>query len=323
MQTHKSNSTRRFSALLVLLAAPLACARVPDEPEHSGSADANDPSGEQAIASAERPRQDVDLRGATLQDLRTPAQSEALLRVARQVPHAIRNDECVSGVDRDTCAWAQSADALVVATVRAVRLATTPIAGPAEGGPWKWYDACKKVAPALEIDLDVEHDLAAKVAGVTTVRVGKRQLDNFAPGIKRSKDGSVKWNVAEGEAGPLQPGQRVLAALHYVKGQKVWSLMGEMLAAIDSEGIVRTPRAGCLSRLPKELDQKGLPTVVDRLKTCVAQPVSTAAVDLGAQRLRAWGDDPASGASSHPANYMAAECLEPDFVPHEPNEALE
>jgi hypothetical protein len=322
MQTHPLNFSRKFSALLVLLATPLACARVLDEPEHSDSAGADEQPA-QSISPADQPRQDVERRLATLRDLRSPAQGEALMRVARQVPHAVRNDECVSGSERDMCAWAQAADALVVATVRAVRLATTPIAGPAEGAPWKWYDACKKVAPALEIDLDVEHDLAAKVTGVTTVRVGKRQLDGFTPSLRRSKDGSVRWNVAEGETGPLQPGQRVLVALHYVKSQKVWSLMGEMFAAVDSEGIVRTPRAGCLSRLPKELDQKGLPSVVDRLKACVAEPISTAAVDVGARRLRAWGDDAAFGASSHPANYMAAECLEPDFVPHEPNEALE
>jgi hypothetical protein len=83
--------------------------------------------------------------------------------------------------------------------------------------------------------------------------------------------------------------------------------MGEMFAAVDDVGTVHTPRAGCLSRLPKELDQKGLPSVVDRLKACVAEPISTAAVELGGQRLRAWGDDTAFGASSHPANYIASE----------------
>ena len=124
MQTHPLNCSRRFSALLVVLAAPLACARVPDEPEHSDSAGADESPAEQAITPADQPRQDVDRRQATLRDLRSPAQGEALMRVARQVPHAVRNDECVNGSERDTCAWAQSADALVVATVRAVRLAT-------------------------------------------------------------------------------------------------------------------------------------------------------------------------------------------------------
>jgi hypothetical protein len=95
---------------------------------------------------------------------------------------------------------------------------------------------------------DVEQDLHAKLAGRVTIHVGKRQLEQFAPHPSRAADGSVRWSIAEGEPGPLQSGQRVLAALLYVKSQKVWSLMGDMLSAVDDDEVIHTPRGGCLSR---------------------------------------------------------------------------
>jgi hypothetical protein len=157
---------------------------------------------------------------------------------------------------------------------------------------------------------DVEQDLHAKLAGRVTIHVGKRQLEQFAPHPSRAADGSVRWSIAEGEPGPLQSGQRVLAAHHYVKSQKVWSLMGDMLSAVDDDEVIHTPRGGCLSRVPKELDQKSLSTAIGRLSACVAGPLSTGALELRSRRLRSWGD----GAGSHPANYVAAEWLQPDFT---------
>jgi hypothetical protein len=315
MKTRILSNSRILPALL-LAAAPLACARGPEEPDHAGSTSTADPRASDGLSPEGKPREDVDTAQVLpLRRTRTLAQGEALMRVAAQVPHAVRSSECGGRVDTDTCAWAQSADALVVATVREVRLTDTPVAGPAEHAEWKWYGTCKKVAPALQIELDVEQDLHAKISGRATVHVGKRQLDRWAPHPSRAADGSLEWNVAEGEVGPLQPGQRVLAALHYVKGQKVWSLMGDMMAAVDGEGVVHTPRGGCLSRLPSELDQKSVPVALERLGACVAGPLGTQGLELRSKRLRAWGEGDTLGAGSHPAKYMAAECLQPDFAP--------
>ena len=152
-----------------------------------------------------------------------------------------------------------------------------------------------------------------------TVHVGKRQLDTFAPSPYRAPDGSLKWNVVEGEAGPLRPGQAVLAALHYVKGAKVWSLMGDMLSAVDAEGVVHTPRGGCLSRVPAALDRQPVTRTVDRLTACLASPPSTAALELRSKRRRGWGDELKNGSGAHPANYLAAECIQPDFVVRDPD----
>jgi hypothetical protein len=104
-----------------------------------------------------------------------------------------------------------------------------------------------------------------------------------------------------------------LLGLHYLRDLAAWSLMGEMISGIDSEGSVHVPRAGCMNRGPIELDQKTLSHASAQVEACLAQPPSAAALDLRAKRRHAWGDEKLNGSGAHPASYLAAECIQPDF----------
>ncbi|HEY3495345.1 MAG TPA: hypothetical protein VGK73_11690 [Polyangiaceae bacterium] len=90
-------------------------------------------------------------------------------------------------------------------------------------------------------------------------------------------------------------------------------LMGEMLSGIDSEAVVHVPRGGCTTRGPVELDQNPLSKASERLCSCLAKPPTPAALSLQSERRRSWGDAKRDGAGAHPANYVAAECIKPDF----------
>jgi hypothetical protein len=319
MQTKLATSTL---FLLLLSGASAACGRVEESevlgPGAPGTESPDQDAREVEPSEASISRTPLGVSEAA-ERARLAARVADVRRVARFVPQPLAKTECQDVTPLDTCTWASAADAVVVATVRDVRLTDTPVAGPAQGAPWKWYSACSMIRPALEIELDVEGDFHGKISGRVTVHVGKRQVDILSPNPYRGQDGSLKWNTAPGEPNPLSRGQKVLVGLHYVKDLAIWSLMGEMISGVDPEGVVHVPSAGCLNRAPIGLDLKSLAQASSELGTCVAKPSSAASRELRQKRRRGWGDESINRRIAHPANYVAAECIAPDFAVPDPD----
>jgi hypothetical protein len=319
-----NESFRRPLGLLVLSSLFAACSRDVEAGDLPGQAEKSGPAavdGTQTGATrATSPALDFALADPVDRE-RMAARFAEIKRVGRYVPHALLGSECTNAEPLDTCTWAGATDAVVVGTVRAVRLTDTPVAGPAQDAEWKWYQTCSVTRPALEIDLDVEHDFAGKISGSVTVHVGKRQVDILSPSPYRGADGSLRWAGSADGDNPLAEGQRVLVGLHYVKDLAAWSLMGEMISGIDAEGTVHVPRAGCMHRGPVALDQTTLSHASATLESCLAIPPSAAALALGTQRRQTWGDEKLKGSGANPASYVAAECMQPDFqIPADPEQ---
>lgn len=313
MQTRNRYIARSRVGSLLLLGAVIACARAPEEqdgpaPPESGAASDDERAVDARGASPSLIGTGLD--AATRE--RLAVERTAARRVGRFVPNALVGSECTNKAPLETCTWAGAADAVVVARVRDVRLVDTPVAGPAKDAAWKWYRTCSTTSPALEIDVDVERDFRAKLSGRVTVHMGKRQVDMLAPSPNRGPDGSLQWLTSPRDPKPLAAGQKVLMALHYVAEQAVWSLMGELVSGIDGDGTVHVPRAGCSNRTPTELDEKSMAFVSSRIGSCLESPPSAAAQAWRAQRQRIWGS------AAHPARYLAAECIEPDFAVKNP-----
>jgi hypothetical protein len=200
------------------------------------------------------------------------------------------------------CEWRDTVDAVVLGTVRSVRLVTAkPLARTQRG--WEPAASCKLVHPALTFAIDVEARLSGTAPASVQVMVGAEQVQRFRPLPLLHGPEGLHWALQRGsEHGPLRKGTRVVAGLAQVDGK--WSLMGGALFGVDSEGILHAPpRSGdCMNMRPEALDGAAVADLAQVFGAC-----GVARSSRGEQRRasvrRVWG--------ARPVRHSAPACVDP------------
>jgi len=184
--------------------------------------------------------------------------------------------------------WAAQADAIVVAHITKLSPVDGPTMWPTPEGEWEEVHDCVFANPALSIGLQVDRTLSGTLHGDVTVMIGRNQVQRFNPLPVSGDSGSVEWIPTHlSNRGPLWVGQRIMLGLHRI--EQGWSLMGDTILGIDSQGTVFAPErtADCLSTDPIDVHGLSIDAVAE-LMACSLDPV--AVEERRAARESTFGD---------------------------------
>jgi hypothetical protein len=226
-------------------------------------------------------------------------------------PEALVPDTLSGDVDCDSeeaapsaCAWASEADMVAVVTIERLRMDRNNAVAPDAVSGWKQVPNCRRVHPALGIDVSVSRVLAGSGPQRFELRVGARQVVHFRP-MPRATTAGIAWTPTQDPSvGPLRVGAQVVVAVH--KTGSVWSLMGDVILGVDRDDRIHLPpRTGdCLNTLPQGVSGGEVSELASTLATCDATHRQSAS-RRRALRAKTWG------AEQGPAHFAVADCIDP------------
>jgi hypothetical protein len=213
------------------------------------------------------------------------------------------------------CAWANSTDDILWGTLVGVRMVETPAlriwmdeVDPTQQH-WKLVQ-CENVNPAMELEIEVDRSARGLVGGRTSIRIGQRQVETFRPLPYADTDGQVEWLAVGDEPGrPLEVGMSIGMAIHRVDEFELWSLMGELMFALEEESVVfQTVHNWHREPAPANLAGLSVDGLFATVGECLQQSsLSSDETDSRRARVRTvWGP-----LGSYPDGYMAPTCLGP------------
>lgn len=216
------------------------------------------------------------------------------------------------------CDWAGSVDAIVIGEVSALHLSTEPAIQVLGGGPdaWEWAGSCSGVVePAMRIDLRESEALLGDVGPTLSAYAGLYHTSLFNPAPALDSQGRIRWeDTNAGDLGdPIYAGQRLGFALHAIDGvdsqgaptgTTQWSLMGEALFTLDTDGRVVFQKRSGEEVEPEPIGVAGL--TLDELRDALrACPLPDEEASARSERVRTqWGPE-----GRNPGFYRAGVCF--------------
>ena len=202
------------------------------------------------------------------------------------------------------CAWARSADAVVFARIDVLDLVVEGAVADDGRDGWRVFPECRSANPALVIGLSVDRVLSGEAPDRIALVVGAEQVSRFNPlPLRASDDGLVWTRSSDPLTGPLTVGAHMVVPAHRLDNS--WSLKGDVLLGVDSEGRVHLPqRTGdCLNTLPPEIGGLAVNDLGGLLSQCSEiEPMLAERRDL---RESLWGR------GQMPSFSLSAKCTDP------------
>lgn len=212
-----------------------------------------------------------------------------------------------------TCGWALAADALVVATVEAIHLASEPAVkiDVFESQPVP-TDECDGVEHALRLELQVKELLFGEgpSPGPLTLQTGSIRRRAMSPIPVPGPDESIDWLGPEPP--PLAVGRTMILAMHRISTMDSWSLLGEPLAWVEGDGRINLQGLknmifDCEEQLPGAIAGMSVEELRRELASC---PQSDPEAEVRLSAMRGFWGDP-----GRPEHFIAATCF-PKEVKH-------
>lgn len=219
------------------------------------------------------------------------------------LPGSSTDGDCEADEPVELCAWADAADAVVLATIDGVEAASVPRAMPSESSDsgWEWDDTCTVFNTGLRLDLLVDEVLMGVVDERAEVYLGATQTGQFKPLPSVNAAGELEWLGSPG-SGSLQAGQQLLIGLYALyEPAGTWSIMGQPLVGLAEDGTL-VPQESVSECPPASIDVTGLTPAAlsEELQQCPA--------DAGDARrelvLKQWGPP------QPPWYFMSSRCIE-------------
>lgn len=215
------------------------------------------------------------------------------------------------------CEWAGSVDAIVFGEVREIRLVDTPAIEKTSDIEEDREDAWRSrdddcpgtISPAVEIEVEVHETIRGDLEGRVTARVGNSYRGLWQPLPARGEDGGIDWLGADREdmyGEPLEVGQRLGLALHYLPEHDTWSVMSEPMFGLNAEGDIAFQGRHGVEPEP-DIDERDLPGLAEAAASCED---SSAADERRDEMWQKWGPD-----GRRPTAYLAAWCIIPEEDP--------
>jgi len=139
----------------------------------------------------------------------------------------------------DLCDWADSVDAIVFGTLKSFEVTMTPWAG--QSATSVVHDQpCSENSqgPSIRIVLDVEESMKGPLMGEVVVWAPNMRRPHLSPSVSMDEDGSTVWHDLAGTlvSAPVQVGQKLGLALHYVGPYDAYTAMFEPFFGVDEAG---------------------------------------------------------------------------------------
>ena len=156
--------------------------------------------------------------------------------------------DCETDPAITVCEWANSVDAVVVATIDSRRPLTTPVwirGGSLDQTLGQSCSPDDLLKPGVIFDVSVTEVLYGTAPRSIKVHLGPYGLEGWGPTPSLDAGGGFTWHGRASDAGPLEVGTTVGLALTQEPATGAWGLLGELPFTFTADGSVLSRDSEC------------------------------------------------------------------------------